>query len=122
MPVLALFTAQLSKEQYDLLRKEVGWATQKPPGGILHVAAFDDQGGIHVADVWESAEDLQNFVQSRLMPAFQKHNIPPPAASVFPVHQADAYPEVSTFVIKGAAGKSKPKGKPKPKGRKSKRR
>jgi len=121
MPVLAIFTANMTKDQYDLLRKEVGWVTEKPPGGILHVASFDDQGGIHVADVWESAEALQNFVQSRLIPVFQKHNLQPPNSNVYPVHQADAYPDVSRFIIKGSQHKAKAKAKAKGKGKKSKK-
>jgi len=121
MPVLAIFTANMTKDQYDLLRKEVGWATQKPPGGIIHVASFDDQGGIHVADVWESAETLGNFVQSRLIPVFQKHGLQPPTSNVYPVHQADAYPEVTRFVIKGSGPKLKAKTKAKSKGKKSKK-
>lgn len=71
MAVLAIFTGDLNKSQYEQLRKEVNWEGQQPPGGVLHAAGFDDSGRIHVADVWESAEAMNAFVEQRLMPAYQ---------------------------------------------------
>jgi hypothetical protein len=55
-------------EQYDQLRELVSWEEDLPPGAIFHVAAHDGQQ-MRVTDVWESAEDFQSFVDTRLMPA-----------------------------------------------------
>ncbi len=101
MPVLAIFSSPtLTKDQYEMLRKEVGWEVSKPAGGIFHVASFDEKGGIHVADVWESGDALNKFVGEQLLPVMQKHNFAPPSVEVFPVHNANAYPAVSRFLLK----------------------
>jgi hypothetical protein len=112
MPVLALFTnPSMTKEQYEMLRKEVGWEVSKPPGGIFHVASFDEKGGIHVADVWESADALNKFVGEKLMPVMQKHGFSAPSVEVFPVHNANAYPSVSRFVLKSGKSAGAKRGK-----------
>ena len=36
--------AELTPAKYDELRKVVDWEGDKPPGGMSHVAAFDDAG------------------------------------------------------------------------------
>lgn len=101
MAILALFNGpHINKEQYDILRREVGWETRHAEGGILHVASFDAHGGAHVADVWESQHALDTFVATRLMPAFQKHHIEPPQVEVFPVHNLNAYHAIDRFVLK----------------------
>jgi hypothetical protein len=121
MAILALFSSPtMSKEQYDALRREIGWETSPAPGGIFHVAGFGDQGGIHVADVWESAEALNQFVSSRLMPAMQKLNAAAPTVEVYPVHNANAFAAIDAFKVKGAA-KAKPKAKAKAKAKGKKR-
>ena len=119
MAVLALFSGNITKEQYEILRKEIGWEVSNPPGGIFHVAGFDEQGGMHVADVWESTEALNDFVGAKLIPTLQKHSIPAPDARVVPIHNANAYSAVDRFKLKPAA-KPKAKAKSKPKGKKKK--
>ena len=99
MPVLALFTGKLTKEQYDVLRTEVDWEHKQPVGGVFHAASFDDAGNVHVADVWESAEALNAFAQSALMPAFARNNIAPPSVSVYPTHLVQAYMGVDKYRI-----------------------
>src|SRR5437764_5898673 len=99
MAVLALFTGNLTKAQYDILRKEIDWEHKQPAGGVFHAASFDDQGRVHVADVWESPEALNAFAQQALMPAFQKHGIQPPEVSVFPAHKVQAYAAIEKYRI-----------------------
>jgi hypothetical protein len=74
MAILAIFKGNnITKQMYESLRKEVDWEHKYPTGVILHAAAFDDSGiNIRVADVWESAEDLNRFVNERLMPVMQE--------------------------------------------------
>jgi hypothetical protein len=92
LAVLGIFTVRgLTKDQYDALRTEIDWEHNQPAGGVLHVASFDDAGNAHVADVWASAEALDDFVSSRLMPAMQRLNINPPQVQVYPVHNIDVY-------------------------------
>ena len=114
MAVLAIFSGDITKEQYETLRKEIGWEVSNPPGAIFHVAGFDEQGGFHVADVWESTDALNDFVGTKLIPTLQKHSIPAPDAKVIPVHNANAYAIVDQFKLKPKVkAKSKPKGKKK---------
>jgi hypothetical protein len=101
MAILALFTGQgYTKEMYETLRKEVDWEHKKAPGGMFHVASFDQSGNtIHVADVWESEDQLNEFVKSRLMPVMQKHKMPSPKTEVYQAYNIDAYPEINKYVV-----------------------
>ena len=99
MPVLALFTGRLTKAQYDTLRKEVDWESKHPAGGNFHAASFDEEGQVHVADVWASVEDLNAFAQNHLMPAFEKHHITPPSVVVYPTYKVLAYKAVEEFQV-----------------------
>jgi hypothetical protein len=64
----------IDKTQYESIRKLVNWEGDVPPGAMYHVASFDERG-IHVTDVWESAEDFQRFADSRLMPGVRQLGI-----------------------------------------------
>ena len=101
MAVLAIFTGSgITKQMYEALRPEVKWETKLAPGGLVHACAFDKKGDLHVADVWESVETMNEFVNSRLVPAMKKLGIPPPAVSVFPVHNVNVYPAAKKFLLK----------------------
>jgi hypothetical protein len=52
----------VTPERYDAVRKRVNWEGEPPIGGLYHVAAFDDRG-LHITDVWSSAEEFDAFVQ-----------------------------------------------------------
>jgi hypothetical protein len=99
MAVLALFTGDFDKSQYDALRKEVEWETRHAAGAIVHAAGVDDGGKMHVADVWESPEALNTFVADRLMPAFKKLSLPQPNVEVFPVHNLNALPAIDAYKL-----------------------
>ena len=99
MAILAIFTGNVTKDQYQKLRSEVEWETELPKGGIFHCAGFDESGAIHVADVWESAEHMNSFVEARLIPAFKKLKITPPDVVVFPVHNINAYSSIDRFKL-----------------------
>lgn len=99
MPVLAIFTGNISKSQYDALRAEVNWEKQLPDGGVVHAAAFDDSDRLHAADVWISADAMSAFVSNRLMPAVQKLGIEPPDVSVHAVHNLNAYASIDEYKL-----------------------
>ena len=71
----------ISKADYDAVRKIVNWEGNKPKGAILHVATFDDKG-LRVTDVWETAEDFNNFVNNRLMPGVAQYGVTTQPTSV----------------------------------------
>lgn len=99
MAILAIFTGNISKSQYEALRKEVDWEGEQPRGGIIHAASFDESDRIHVADVWQSTDALNAFVGQRLMPAFEKLGIAPPEVAVYPVHNLNAYKSIDEHKV-----------------------
>jgi hypothetical protein len=76
----------VTADQYEKLRKVVNWEGNEPKGAVFHVATFDN-AGIRVTDIWESADDFNNFVQSRLMPGTAEVGIAgSPQVEVYPAH------------------------------------
>ena len=76
----------VSPDQYEQVRKQVNWEGDKPKGAIFHVASFGDNA-LRVTDIWESADDFNSFVQSRLMPGVAQAGIQgQPQVETFPVH------------------------------------
>ncbi len=76
----------ITPEQYDAARNLVPFDRDLAPGGLIHVAAFDKKG-IRVTDVWESAEDFQNYLTNHLGPAFgQLEFAGHPEVEIVPVH------------------------------------
>ena len=68
MPILMIMDIEGgTAEQYDRVDGLLGHMTLEnaPAGLISHAAAVTDTGFM-VADVWESAEDLQRFFDERL--------------------------------------------------------
>lgn len=101
MPILVIFTGDnITKQMYESLRTEVDWEHNHPAGAILHTAAFDDPGNtIHVADIWNSEEDLNNFVRSRLMPAMLNNKIPEPKVEIFQINDVSAFPSINNYKV-----------------------
>ena len=84
--VMLMEWAGVTPEQYDAARDLVNWEGNVPGGAVFHVAAFSDRG-LYVTDVWESPEDFQRFVQTRLMPGVQQLGIQgEPKVELHPVH------------------------------------
>ena len=76
----------VTREQYDEVCRITNFEVDVPKGGMFHVAALSDKG-LHVTDLWESAEDFQAFVEQRLMPAVQKAGISgEPKVNILPAH------------------------------------
>jgi len=76
----------VTPEQYDEACEVVGWERDMPRGAIFHVAFFDE--GFKVVDVWETAEDFQSFVDSRLMPGIAQVGIEgEPNVTIVPAHR-----------------------------------
>jgi hypothetical protein len=99
MAVLAIFSGAMTPTQYDTLRFTVDWARNKPAGAILHAASFDEAGRIHVADVWASQEDLEDFISRRLMPVIGALRIPPPEVAIYPIHTLQAYEAIGAYLL-----------------------
>jgi hypothetical protein len=72
--VMQMHWPEVSRDQYEQARKIVGWEVNTPKGAKYHVAFFA-KDGFHVLDVWESAQDFNNFLETRLMPGIQRIGI-----------------------------------------------
>jgi len=72
-------------DQYEQVRPIVNWEGNVPEGAVLHVCSHDGKS-LRVTDVWESAEDLNNFVNNRLMPETSKITDVQPQVEVYPLH------------------------------------
>jgi hypothetical protein len=102
MAILAIFTGNnITKQMYETLRKEVDWEHNHPAGLVLHSAAFDNSGNnVRVADIWESEEQLNNFVSNRLMPVMQKGQVPPPKVGIFQINDVSAYSGIDKYRVR----------------------
>jgi len=72
--VMKMHWPEVSKEQYEAARREINWEGDVPSGAQFHVSWFGPDG-FRVMDVWDSAEDFQRFVETRLQPGVQKIGI-----------------------------------------------
>jgi heme-degrading monooxygenase HmoA len=75
-----------TQELYDEVRKTVDWEGKPPSGLLLHTAwSVGDQ--LNVCDIWETPEDFNTFVETRLMPGVAQVGIPgQPEVEIHPVH------------------------------------
>ncbi|GAC1649048.1 MAG: hypothetical protein NVS4B6_24050 [Mycobacterium sp.] len=60
--------AGIPLDMLDAVTEEMGADTSPPEGMLLH-AHYEQDGSVHILDLWESAEAFQAFRDSRLMPA-----------------------------------------------------
>lgn len=100
MAILGIFTGDgFTKQMYEDLRKEVDWEHKHPKDVILHAAGLDDSGNIRVVDVWESEQDLNNYVNSRIKPVMERINAPMPKGEIIPIHNVNAFQGVDTYRV-----------------------
>jgi hypothetical protein len=90
-----------TKDMYENARKEVNWEGNHPSGVIFHAASFDSSGNnIHVADIWESEDQWNNFLNTRLMPYMQKAKAPPLKTEIFQIHNIDAFAGIDSHKVR----------------------
>ena len=72
--------------QYDEVMPALGLDEDPPAGSVIHFAGEAD-GELRVFDVWESAEQFQAFVESRLTAATEAAGVEgEPDVTIFPLH------------------------------------
>lgn len=90
---LLMHFAGVGADKYESVMKELGLQGDNPdwPSRIIsHVAGFSSDG-MYVVDVWESQEDFDSFLESRLKPAFEAvGGLPQPQLITFAVHNTYA--------------------------------
>jgi hypothetical protein len=72
--IMLMHWPEVTKAQYEAARKEVNWEKDVAKGGKFHVSWFGDDG-LHVLDLWDSPQDFQRFVETRLAPVTAKLGI-----------------------------------------------
>jgi hypothetical protein len=90
----------ITKDIYENARKEVNWEGNPPPGLIFHAASFDNSGNVRVSDIWESEDQWNNFLNTRLMPYMQKNKAPPLKTEIFPIHAVKAFSAIDSYKIR----------------------
>ena len=84
--MMVMSWAGVTAEEYDDVRGKVAWETDPPSGGVFHIASFDEQG-LHVCDIWDSADQFDRFVNDRLMRCVKEVGIGgEPDVGIYPVH------------------------------------
>ena len=78
MAIVVIQDFEATREEYDQVNEKLGDTT--PQGAILHTACDLGGGKMRSIDVWESADDFQNFVQDKLIPAIAEVNPDAPQA------------------------------------------
>lgn len=92
---MSLRWAEITPEQYNAARDRVRWEQQMPEGVVLHAAWFENDG-LHVTDVWETQGHWERFLAARLTPAFKELGIPgEPEFHISPLHRRFIGPGVS---------------------------
>jgi len=71
--VMLMHWPEVTKEQYEEVRRSVNWEGDVPEGAKFHVSWFSD--GLHVLDLWESPEAFHSFVEQRLTPGVKQAGI-----------------------------------------------
>jgi hypothetical protein len=51
-----------------------------------------------VADIWESKEHLNNFINNRLLPAMKKINMPILDGEIFQINDVSAFPAIDKYM------------------------
>lgn len=88
--VMMMKWPEVTPEKYDAVRAIARFDVDPPEGGAFHVAAFGEDG-LHVVDVWSSAEEFQAFVEARLNPAVAQVGLTTePEITILPVHYSFA--------------------------------
>ena len=65
----------MSAQQYDRVIQKLDEAGAGSPPGRSYHCSFEVGNSVHVFDVWESEEQFNAFVESRLMPVVQQIGI-----------------------------------------------
>jgi hypothetical protein len=69
----------MTQAQSDAVFREVGGESGSIDGLLFHVEGPVGEGPLRVVDVWESEEQMNRFFRDKLMPAFQRAGVQPPA-------------------------------------------
>jgi hypothetical protein len=78
MAIVVIQEFEATTEEYDQVSEKLGGGT--PEGAILHAGIDLGGGRMKAVDVWESADQYQQWVQEKLIPAIAEVNPDAPPA------------------------------------------
>lgn len=61
--------------EYDALMARLGLDASPAAGGVLHVAAFSEDG-LEICDVWQTEQAFHGFLEHRLLPVARELDLP----------------------------------------------
>lgn len=73
-------------DAYDRVIEKMGLSDGTPPEGAQYHVAGKTDNGFRVVDVWDSAEQFQEFAQEKIGPLTAEEGFPQPEVSMWEVH------------------------------------
>jgi len=71
MAIMCIFRVKhATPEDYDEIRRRVGWEEDPPAGGIAHFLTFTKDGAVEY-DVWENRRTFEAFHNGRMKPVLR---------------------------------------------------
>lgn len=61
--------------EYDTLMARLGLDASPAAGGVLHVAAFGEDG-LEICDIWQTEQAFHGFLEHRLLPVARELDLP----------------------------------------------
>ncbi|MES3028022.1 MAG: hypothetical protein V4820_09230 [Pseudomonadota bacterium] len=92
----------VTREDYDAVRTQVGWENAPPVGCLLHMSYFDD-AGFHTVDIWDSQAKLDAYLTKRFNPALKILQLPDAAPKATDLHLVAASPSLEKYFLPPAA-------------------
>ena len=87
MPILRITKRHIDRGMYDAIDAHIDIEHQHPTGLIMHGAIEEADGTVEVAQIWESNDYAQRFIEDVLTPALQEVGAPLDAdVTVFELH------------------------------------
>ena len=72
MTVLVTADLPVSRADVEAVGQDMADVYDNPPEGLITHIATETDGGVHIVDIWESAEHQQRFMAERLGPSVAK--------------------------------------------------
>ena len=99
MPIMVTFLAPgATREQYETVRRDIGWDNAPPVGALLHMAYFDDEG-VHSVDLWDSPAALDAYLVNRFNPAAQRAGLPAAVLDPTDIQVVAASPDLEAYFV-----------------------
>ncbi len=79
---------------YDAVCEKVNFPDDWPDGLLYHAAGPTESGAMRITDQWQSAEQFQRFMETKIQPAVQEvlsergtELAGPPKTTIFKIHR-----------------------------------